>query len=232
MGIVNHQLVLPKPMRASISLPLMGIVNVSVTTPVIVSTPSASLPLMGIVNVVAEVGLYGVGRLITPHGDRKRDRLTGHSDRQRLSLPLMGIVNPHNRLTDKVPGRSSLPLMGIVNGQRVVVVVAGGRHSLPLMGIVNPAPGTAAAPAPASASLPLMGIVNAVGVGGAPAVGGLITPHGDRKQQQPTTGAHRLIDSLPLMGIVNLRMRRSPLSRSSAALITPHGDRKPLFPAP
>ena len=199
MGIENTSAGSPSMISARCSLPLMGIENRS-TRLRIRAFHLGSLPLMGIENQGrAARRPCASGRLITPHGDRKRRARTEDLlPSVTTSLPLMGIENP--RPCCRSASRPiSLPLMGIENTLTTRLVHTSGQCSLPLMGIENHRQSPPSRP-----------------------VAVLITPHGDRKlgRRGPahSPGAH-----YPSWGS---KTAASPAWIGDAVLITPHGDRK------
>ena len=162
--------------------------------------------------MVRAVGKYGLGLLITPHGDRKLPFVgAANAGGSSASLPLMGIGNKRGKhgkdrywsshypswLDRKTPPKCcslsssgpSLPLMGIGNGNEgraLVAKVFAGAH-YPSWGseTVVGWPGLAPSQAYPSFSLPLMGIGNVSETRRylTGCVRNLITPHGDRKRQ-------------------------------------------------
>ena len=93
----------------------MGIVNLDCPSDRPATVPS-SLPLMGIVNSGCGVRLHdNRSRLITPHGDCKREGV------HRVGQLAAGLITPHgdckppDTVEVKVAVPRSLPLMGIVN---------------------------------------------------------------------------------------------------------------------
>ena len=219
-----------------------------------------SLPLMGIENRPSgPIGPISQG-LITPHGDRKHagascprhaslPLITPHGDRKRSSDGVrtgpQALITPHgDRKRDSMygrpdPGWLSLPLMGIGNFSYMVMMAPRLMDSLPLMGIGNT--GIAGGyTSPATCSLPLMGIGNHQQDRSDAQHLRLITPHGDRKLDDPLKQRPRLLgphypswgsetphasinalpadSSLPLMGIGNTQPGGLTLARAPSSL--------------
>ena len=207
-----------KTVVAGDSLPLMGIENYRRRRLQRVCT-TLSLPLMGIENVVAGDGQCGrLSQLITPHGDRKRQRgsrarcrsppshypswgsKTGPEHRA-VDAERYGLITPHGDRklappqTERLHGLTHYPSWGSKTVRALRLCAERDLYSLPLMGIENTGSPTTACWS-SSSSLPLMGIENrGHHPPGARRHHGLITPHGDRKRagearSQPWRLAH------------------------------------------
>ena len=96
--------------------------------------------------------------LTTPHGDQELGRALGVSRHGQVLTTLMGIRNKTRGLIEAII-LISLPLMGIRNPHPGGVAEGAGIISLPLMGIRNPG-STVSSAAWMPSSLPLMGIRN------------------------------------------------------------------------
>ena len=167
---------------------------------------------------------WGAGRqrLITPHGDRKRDVPA------RSGLEVPPLITPHGDRKLNAQQRLlamhniSLPLMGIENVVTEVLGSTAPDNSLPLMGIENHWP--TICHRYSSGSLPLMGIENEQNVAQHDVAGGLITPHGDRKRGGTCPRVTADTAHYPSWG----SKTPDPLGQVlyHVRLITPHGDRK------
>ena len=184
-------------------------------------------------------------RLITPHGDRKRQ------PGQRLRLPVQRLITPHG---DRKPSRRRrlrrrprphYPSWGSKTRRRFWRKSTASRSHYPSWGSKTIA-GTRFRPCrrpahypswgsktgaslffarrPAN-SLPLMGIENQAAPVAPAGRAHLITPHGDRKRpaRSPTTTSS--ISHYPSWG--SKTRPCGSFAGSTPSLITPHGDRKP-----
>ena len=186
---------------------------------------AGSLPLMGIGNLEFSVHVIDhIRHLITPHGDRKRQR------QQADSLQSMGLITPHG---DRKP---------LISATQFHIRI---QTSLPLMGIGNEKQGFAKDRSypthyPSWGSETRRWEIQFLDSAD------LITPHGDRKRDIARWIVACCPTSLPLMGIGNpwslaWVYGSGPISlplmgignadvmvceKCAKQLITPHGDRK------